>query len=114
MTNLISLFTMLVSKGRAARSLAIRAQTRAEEWMWAGSERGWSWLRIRRRALDVVTFLAFLGVPAALWLPWWLTARIEQKDWYVKEGALSTLLQVVPATVVAVFIFAVGAVFVMV
>ncbi|HZI77234.1 MAG TPA: hypothetical protein VFD73_24990, partial [Gemmatimonadales bacterium] len=114
MTNLISPFTMLVSKGRAARSLAIRAQTRAEEWMWAGSERGWSWLRIRRRALDVVTFLAFLGVPAALWLPWWLTARTEQKDWYVKEGALSTLLQVVPATVVAVFIFAVGAVFVMV
>jgi hypothetical protein len=50
---------------------------------------------------------------ALAWLPWFVQTGLRH-NWYVKEGLLTTLLQVVPATVVAVFIFAVGAVFVMV
>src|SRR5215831_12910047 len=71
--------------------------------------------RLDRRPwmLDGVTFLCCLSVLALAWLPWFVEPRLRH-NWYVKEGVLTTLLQVVPATVVAVFIFAVGAVFIMV
>jgi hypothetical protein len=62
---------------------------------------------------DGVTFIGCLGVLAVLCLPW-LAWPDWRRTWYVRQGALTTLLQVVPATVVAVFIFAVGAVLVMV
>ena len=62
---------------------------------------------------DGVTFVGCLGVLVALGLPW-LAWPHWRKTWYVRKDSLATLLQVVPATVVAVFIFAVGAVFVIV
>ena len=67
----------------------------------------------RRWLLDGVTFLCCLGVLALAWLPWFVEPK-QRQSWYVNEGVFTTLLQVVPATVVAIFIFAVGAVFVMV
>jgi hypothetical protein len=81
---------------------------------WTPRERVLSWLELHPLAWDVVTAFVCLVILAAAWLPWWLPAQHQWKDWYVKVGALSTLLQVVPATVVAIFIFAVGAVFIMV
>jgi hypothetical protein len=67
----------------------------------------------RRWLLDGVTFLCCLGVLALAWLPWFVEPK-QPQSWYVNEGVFTTLLQVVPATVVAIFIFAVGAIFVMV
>jgi hypothetical protein len=61
-----------------------------------------------------VTFLGSVIVLAGLLWLFWLVWRNPPKNWHFKDGALPTLLQVVPATVVAVFIFAVGAVFIIV
>lgn len=102
------------SKEKAARGLATRARTDAATKTWTPRERVLSWLELHPLAWDAVTAFICLVILAAAWLPWWLPAQHQWKDWYVKVGALSTLLQVVPATVVAIFIFAVGAVFVMV
>ena len=71
-------------------------------------------LERHRRWWDAATIVGCLIVLAALWLWPWLTAQNHWRIWYVKEGALATLLQVVPATIAAVFIFAAGAVFIMV
>jgi hypothetical protein len=71
-------------------------------------------LERRRRREDFVTTAACLTALIVPWLLLWHAAPDRWRRWYIHKGAdLDTLLQVVPATVVAVFVFAVGAVFVM-
>ena len=66
-----------------------------------------------RRRFDILTIAICLGALAVPWLLLWHRAPDRWRTWYVQEGALATLLQVVPATIVALFVFAAGAVFVM-
>ena len=77
---------------------------------WKGRSR----LERHRLGWDVVTVLVCSGVLVGLWQLFRVVWRDPPKDWFFRESALPTLLQVVPATVVAVFIFAVGAVFIVV
>jgi len=65
---------------------------------------------------DALTVAVCLAVLAGPWLLLWhITSHWKGwPGWYARQGILTTLVQVVPATVVAVFIFAIGAIFVMV
>ena len=78
---------------------------------WTGNS---SRLEHRRRLWDGVTIASCLiGLAALGGLPW-LIWSTQLSTWHVKEEAFTTLLQVVPATIVAVFVFAVGAIFIIV
>ena len=71
-------------------------------------------LERRRRRQDFVTTVACLTALIGPWLLLWHVVPDGWRHWYTRTAEdLGTLLQVVPATVVAVFVFAVGAVFVM-
>ena len=86
--------------------------SRGEKTVEAGA--GASALDRHRWRLDAITAVVCVVSFAALWLVLWLAVPDGWRGWYVDPDALPTLLQVVPATVVAVFIFAVGAVLVIV
>jgi hypothetical protein len=62
---------------------------------------------------DIVTIVVCLAALLGPWFILWCRPPDDWRTWYVQEGALGTLLQVIPATIVAVFVFAVGAIFVM-
>jgi len=83
-------------------------------WLWHVLTSRSSRLERRRWLWDVLTIFGCMGALVGLWLPFWLTDQDHRRIWYVKEGALDLLLQVVPATIAAVFVFAAGAVFIMV
>ena len=83
-------------------------------WLWHVLMSRFSRLERRRWLWDVLTIFGCVGALVGLWLPFWLTDRGLRRIWYVKEGALGLLLQVVSATIAAVFVFVAGAVFIMV
>jgi hypothetical protein len=85
----------------------------AEIRRWTMREEHLSELERSRWRFDILTIAICLGALAVPWLLLWHFAPDSWRTWYLQEGALATLLQVVPATIVAVFIFAAGAVFVM-
>jgi hypothetical protein len=64
-------------------------------------------LERRRQVIDAATIVGCLVAFALLWL--FVVAR---DPWSVPEELFITMLQVIPATIVAVFVFAVGAIFV--
>jgi hypothetical protein len=66
-------------------------------------------LERRRQVIDAVTIASCLAALGGLWLLVWV---VVPDRWYVREELFLILLQVVPATIVAVFVFAVGAIFV--
>jgi hypothetical protein len=68
----------------------------------------------RRWFWDGMTVVFCVASFVGLWLVLSLAVPDGWRGWYVAPGALQILLQVVPATVVAVFVFAVGAVLVIV
>jgi hypothetical protein len=77
---------------------------------WTMREEYSSDLERRRRRFDILTIAIYLGALAVPWLLLWHAAPDRWRTWYVQEGAFATLLQVVPATIVALFVFAAGAV----